>query len=89
MSLSPTTVPALPLSVRMRNYRGKVLVGGYQHVMELSETASFIWRQIDGVRTVADIGATVAREYGIDEETATADVTELLANLAANDLVRV
>lgn len=88
MSPSPTTVPTLPLNIRMRNYRGKTIVGGYQHVMELSETASFVWRQIDGTRTIADIGAMLASEYEIDEETATADVAELLAELAANDLVQ-
>jgi hypothetical protein len=88
MSLSPTAVPAVPLNIRMRNYRGKTIIGGYQHVMELSETASFVWRQIDGTRTIADIGAMLASEYEIDAETATTDVAELLAELAANDLVR-
>ncbi|GGS13812.1 MULTISPECIES: PqqD family protein [Streptomyces] len=87
---SPVTaasVASLPLNVRIRRHRGTVLAAGYEHVVELSETAVFVWRHIDGVRTVAELGRLLAAEYAIDEEAATQDVCELFTQLVAHGVL--
>jgi len=85
--IGPDDVVVRPLNVRTRNYRGSVFVGGYQHVMELTEVAAFVWRHIDGHRTVRQLGELVATEYDIDLLTATEDVAELLADLTDHEVL--
>ncbi|MEV0622093.1 PqqD family protein [Nonomuraea sp. NPDC050404] len=80
-------VPRRPMNVRIRNHRGTTVIGGYEHALELSESAAFVWRQIDGVRTLREIGRLMAGEYDIGEESAAHDVAELAAELAAYDLL--
>ncbi|MFI1913354.1 PqqD family protein [Nocardia sp. NPDC020380] len=88
-SVGPEAIAALPLNVKIRIHGGKTIVGGYQHFYELTESAAFIWRQIDGTRTVHDIGLLVAGEYDIDKESATQDVAELLTELAEHDVIKI
>jgi hypothetical protein len=83
------SVPALRLDVRVRNGGEGLTVARQQNVYELDAVASFIWRQIDGTRNVADIGAALAGEYGIDTDEATADVAEALEPLLADGLITV
>ncbi|MFJ4655868.1 PqqD family protein [Nocardia sp. NPDC088792] len=87
--MGPDTVAALPLNVKIRIHGGKTIVGGYQHFYELTESAAFIWRQIDGTRTVDDIGLLVAEEYDIDRESAGQDVAELFTELAEHDVIKI
>ncbi|MGW0589555.1 PqqD family protein [Streptosporangium sp. NPDC002607] len=82
-------VPVLPMTVRMRNLQGKTFVGDGEHVFELSETARFIWRQIDGKRTVLDIGEIVSREYDIPREEAVDDVLEFFTELVELGVLRI
>jgi hypothetical protein len=88
-AIGPDTVVSYPLNVKIRHYRGRTVVGSYQHNLELSESASFICRQIDGARTVAAIAELVATEYMVDAGTAVADTAELLGELVHYDIVRV
>jgi Coenzyme PQQ synthesis protein D (PqqD) len=83
------SVPRRRLDARIRNTRGVVIVAGPQQALELSDVALSVWRHIDGIRTVADIGRELAREFEIDEDTAVADVTELLTDLASARVVTV
>lgn len=84
----PHSVPVIDLAVRIRNYDGTLIVAaGLNEQMELADVAAFIWRQIDGHRTVATIADTVAHEYAIDATMARDDVFELLTDLAAADLI--
>ncbi|HET9140045.1 PqqD family protein [Actinophytocola sp.] len=87
--MTPDSVLVFPLNVRIRNYRGKILLGGYEHAFELSESATFMCRQIDGTRTVRDIGQVVAAEFDVDPQTATQDATELFTQLVVADVVTV
>ncbi|MFE9403422.1 PqqD family protein [Streptomyces sp. NPDC006530] len=87
--VGPATVAALPLNVKIRNHRGKTIVGGYQHFFELTESAAYIWRQIDGNRTVTDIARLIAEEYDIDQETVIEDVVELFTELAEHDVIKI
>jgi hypothetical protein len=83
------SVPVLRLDVRVRNGGNGLTVARAQNVYELDEVASFIWRQIDGARSVADIGVVLAGEYGIGADEAAADVAEALDPLLADGLITV
>jgi hypothetical protein len=80
-------VPCVPLNVRLRRQSGRYLAVGYEHTLELSDTAAFIWQQVDGRRSVAAIAELVSDEYAVDTATALADVRELLDDLAAHGLI--
>lgn len=82
-----SAVPCVPFSVQFRRESGRDLAVGYQHTLELSETAAFVCRQIDGRNSVAAIAEIVKDEYAIDEATALADVRELLDDLSAFGLI--
>lgn len=85
--IGPTAVPRRRLDARTRRFRGTLLVASDDQMLELSESAEFIYRNIDGARSVADIGRLVAAEYDIDEATAEADLVELLTDLADKHIV--
>lgn len=87
--ISADSVPVAPLHVRMRKFQGKMFVGGYEHVLELSDTATFIWRKVDGVRTVGEISQLVAREYEIPAEVAQADVLALFSELEQGEVLTI
>ena len=59
--MEPDAVPSRRLDARIRNLGGKLLVGGPREVLELTETAAFVWNRIDGDRTIRDLGAAIAR----------------------------
>jgi hypothetical protein len=56
-------------------------------IHQLNATAGFIWRQCDGVASAADIAASVAREYGVEEGAAARDVEMALSKLRALNLL--
>jgi asparagine synthase (glutamine-hydrolysing) len=81
-------IPRQRMDTRARKFRGRLLVAGPDETaVELSESAMFIFRCIDGVRTASDIGKLLADEYGIPHQVATADTAELLAELADNGII--
>ncbi|PZT77242.1 MULTISPECIES: PqqD family protein [unclassified Streptomyces] len=82
-----TSVPTRRLDARVRNVRGQMMVAGPTQAFELSETAAFIWKQIDGSNTVAQIGRLLASEYEVDEQTAVEDTAEVIAELAASSVI--
>jgi hypothetical protein len=86
--VGPDAVPAPRLEARVRNLGDKVLVAGPEQVLELADTAVVIWKQIDGKRTVREIGGALASEYDVDPETATQDVAELVQELVDGEIVR-
>jgi len=56
-------------------------------VHQLNATAGFIWLRCDGVASAADITASIAREYGLEEGAAARDVEMALSELRALNLV--
>lgn len=56
-------------------------------IHQLNETAGFIWRQCDGVALATEIAASLALEYGLEEEVAVRDVDMVLSKLRMLNLV--
>jgi len=54
---------------------------------ELNETASAVWRHIDGKLPLGEIVKTLAETYDAPVETVQADVEELAADLTAKNLL--
>jgi Coenzyme PQQ synthesis protein D (PqqD) len=81
------TVVVPRLDVIVRRVDGVLHVGRGEQAYELSESAATLWRAIDGHRTIADLAAILAEEYGIDAQTAAVDVHELLADLADSGIL--
>jgi Coenzyme PQQ synthesis protein D (PqqD) len=71
-------IPRRSLTARVRNVRGRITVAGADQPLELSDTATFLWRSIDGRRSVRDLADALCAEYDIDRDTAMADVVELV-----------
>ena len=55
--------------------------GELDSVYTLNETADFIWTQIDGKKTVADIRDRLVDEFEVDQQLAEADLDSCLAQL--------
>jgi hypothetical protein len=74
-------VPRRRLNARVRNFRDRTMVAGSSQPLELSESAAFLWRLIDGRRSVGDLADALCAEYEVDRDTAVADVAELVGAL--------
>lgn len=83
-----TTIPLPRLDLRMRNTGEAILLGWREVFIELTDSAVDLWRLVDGHRSVAEIGALIAEEYGIEVAEAVADVGETLSVLAEARFVR-
>lgn len=65
-----------------------VIISPTESVMhELNETGSFLWKNIDGLRTAAELAAMLAAEYEVTPGTALADTEALLQQLASSKLL--
>jgi hypothetical protein len=56
-------------------------------LLGLNESGTFVWGQVDGHRTIEEIAALLASRYGLEAETALADVERLIQKLVERDLV--
>lgn len=56
-------------------------------MIRLTETAAFIWKQVDTARDLEEITVKVREEFDIDEETARCDVHGFLYELYIRDMV--
>lgn len=82
------SVPRRALQARVRNIGGTTYLATGIQALELTETAAFVWRALDGTRTVGDIAALLAGEYDVEQDEALGDVIALLHDLAAADVVQ-
>jgi hypothetical protein len=88
--ITPATVPRRRLDTRVRNVGGTLVVGRLQHALELSDTARFIWQQIDGVRAVLTIAEMLGQMYDEPDQDAVADdVIELIGLLVEARVVEI
>lgn len=79
--VTAAAVPRWRIDVRVRTMRGKVLIAGPRETLELADTAAYIWRLIDGTRTIQQIAHAVSSEYDVDTRTAFTDATDLITEL--------
>ncbi len=56
-------------------------------VTVLNAVATFIWEQIDGSRTLAQLGAQVCAEFDVDPATAAQDVENFIASLTERGIL--
>jgi hypothetical protein len=65
-----------------------VIISPTESVMhELNETGSFLWKNIDGQRSAAELAAMLAAEYEVTPGAALADTEALLQQLASSKLL--
>ncbi len=57
-------------------------------MIRLTETAAFIWQQVDTASDLAEIVERLQEEYEVDRETANQDVHGFLYQLYIRDIVR-
>jgi methyltransferase-like protein len=87
---APNSIPQRRIDTQVRKFRGKLLVASRnRQAFELSETAEFIFRQIDGKRTIQEIGGMVAEKFGAPLEMAVDDCAELIAELVEGKAIDV
>lgn len=72
-----------------REIEGEVVIISPEESMlhELNQTASFIWKQLDGKRTMEEIARLLAQEFEVPVEQALADTEELVAQLQEKQLL--
>ncbi|KUL21337.1 PqqD family protein [Streptomyces regalis] len=89
MTTSPTAdaVPELRPEARFRKFRGTTVVAFGPNALELSDTAAFVLARVDGQHSVAQLGALLAQEYGIDADEGIADTLELVTDLAESGIL--
>jgi len=65
-----------------------VIISPTESVMhELNDTGSFLWKNIDGRKTAAELAAMLAAEYEVTPGTALEDTEALLQQLASSKLL--
>lgn len=57
-------------------------------MIRLTETAAFIWKQVDTASELEEIVEKILQEFDVDEETARRDVYGFLRELYVRDIVR-
>ncbi|WP_371640722.1 PqqD family protein [Streptomyces virginiae] len=87
--VSGQSVPSVRPDIRVRNIGGTLVIAVPEQAFELVETTAFIWKRIDGVLSVDEIGQLLAQEYEVDIETAVADTIEVLSELAQYGAIHV
>lgn len=58
-------------------------VADLQSIYTLNEVGAYIWEQIDGHRTTAEILALTVEEFQVTEEEAQKDLTQFIEELSA------
>lgn len=56
-------------------------------VLVLSETASSVWRLLDGVRSERQVVEALAERYGVEPDSIAADVSSMLTSLRDGGLL--
>jgi hypothetical protein len=82
-------VPLRDISVRVRNFKGKLLVASGPVAVELEDVGAVIFRGIDGESSINDISARVSKEYDVPAEVALADCIDFVGDLRDRGLVRI
>jgi hypothetical protein len=82
-----TAIPIPSLFVRRRREGHQVYVTMKNYYVFLEEHADFVWRNIDGSRSVQQIADALAANCGCDDDAAWTATCELLDFFAAQSLL--
>jgi hypothetical protein len=85
--MDTSSVPQVRPDTRVRRFRGVLLVAAGEDTLELTDSAAFLFQAVDGMRSVADIGAMLGEEYDIPLAEAVEDTAEFLADLADGGVI--
>lgn len=58
-------------------------------VITISESAAYLWRKMDGEKTVAQLCDLLLEEYDVDRETALSDVNEMVEDMYLAGMVKI
>ena len=65
-----------------------VIISPNDNVMhELNDTGSFLWKNIDGKRSAADLAQLLVQSYEVTPDVALSDTQSLLEDMSARKLV--
>jgi hypothetical protein len=68
---------------------GVVIISPEDHrIHELNSTASFVWKQMDGRRTVEDLADLLTKEFDTVRESALVDIDQLVSSLEEKSLLQ-
>ena len=85
--ISADAVPRRRLGIRIRRFRGEILVSTGEESFELAGSGAFIFEAIDQRSTVGSIAARVARQYSLRDTDALADTESFLAELIDGGII--
>lgn len=80
--------PRLDLIVREVQGETVILDRSTDQLHTLNATASFIWSQLDGRKTVQDVALVVSRMFGVDVGVAERDVSTLIDSFRDQQLLQ-
>ncbi len=78
-AVARSTVPRRRLGIRVRRISGELHVAVRDSTVILSEAGALLLVAIDGTRSVDDLAALLAAEYGIPQDEALADTGDFVA----------
>ncbi len=68
----------MPTCIYIKKFEGAII---------LNDIAAFIWKQLEKHKTREELIEAVLGEYDIDEETAAADIDEIIDNLRGMNIL--
>lgn len=88
--IEATTRPFMPPHIKLRHDagRGRWIILAPERLFDPDEVAVEVLKLCDGQRTVADIADQLAKEYNAPANEITADVIEMLQDLADKGVVK-
>lgn len=89
MDLDQIIEPAEGVVGRVVDDEAVIVLPGKGKVKVLNEVGAFIWSQVDGYRTVAEIVKSVCEEFDVDQPQAEADTIAFLADLQERGVISV
>jgi hypothetical protein len=93
-SMEPERKPVRVPGIVTREIAGETILVPVRHgvsdlncIFTLNETASLVWRMIDGTQTVSDVVRAACVEFGVADSTAEAEISAFLAEMHSAGLV--
>lgn len=57
-------------------------------VVTISESAAYLWKQMDEEKSIAQLCDILLKEYDVDRETALLDVAEMVDSMCMMDIIK-